>query len=640
MLTVDGLLAEENVRKALASLGSKRNGSGPDGMRISELPRYWKANHLLIESQVRASAYQYGVARKYEVIMPTGKRRLIASIDAVDRLMDRMLHQLLTPYYEQFFLPHSFAFQTGKGPPEAAVCARDYMASGLTYLCEVDLKDYFDWIPHQALLDILGQSIDDEALLDLLRGCICRTFSQAGKVVSRRRGVLQGCCVSPLFANLYLHSLDLLLDTEGWPWLRFADNLYVYASSEEEALCYYEQLCSMLENDYHLHVNTKKSGVYEALRRRVLGYDFRRTKDGSTIEVLRHEYRPRNRYPDWHRSALVETHAGGEFHLVDDGILTRDDFSLLFENADCRNPIPIEVTEQLNVYGNVMVTPAALQALNSHNIRLAYFDKHGDLMGTYTPTEHVCQTQALLAQCQLYGDRALRLEAARRMEMAGLHNMRSNLRYYHRKTGREALDEGATQLSSLIQKSNEAASVGALLMLEAQARKRYYACFDDILQNPGFAFVSRSRRPPRDPINALISFGNTLLYSKFLQLIWRTSLDPRIGVVHAANGRHHSLNLDFADIFKPVVVDRVIFTLVNRKMLSSDLHFRTEGEAVLLTTAGKRLFVDTFQKKLASRHGEGTANEMMTYGQLLMQEVNGFRAYLLHGVPYQPYKYT
>lgn len=637
MLTVDDLLAEENVRLALESFRSKRDGSGPDGMRISELPRYWKANHHLIEEQVRSSCYHYGVARKYEVIMPTGKRRLISSIDAVDRLMDRLLHQLLEPYYEQFFLPHSFAFQTGKGPPDAAACARDYVAGGLTYLCEVDLKDYFDWIPHEALLGILGQSVEDEALLDLLRECVCRSFSQAGKVIVRRRGVLQGCCVSPLFANLYLHSLDLLLDAEEWPWLRFADNLYVYAGTEEEALARYERLCTVLETDYHLHVNTKKSGVYEALKRRVLGYDLRRTKDGD-VEVVRHEYRQRNSYPDWHRSALVETRAGGEFHLVDDGILTRDDFSLLFENADCKRPIPIEVTEQLNVYGNVMVTPVALQALNSHNIRLAYFDKHGDLMGTYVPTEHACLSETFLAQCQLYTDEARRLDAARRMEIAGLHNMRSNLRYYHRKTGSVELEDGASELSALIQKANEATSVGALLMLEAQARKCYYACFNHILQSPGFTFTVRSRRPPKDQVNALISFGNTLLYSKFLQLIWRTSLDPRVGVVHATNGRHYSLNLDLADIFKPVVVDRVIFSLVNRRMLGADEHFHAEGDGVLLTSAGKRLFIDSFQKKLASCHEEDTEGAAISYAQLLAQEVDGFRSFVVNGTEYRPYK--
>lgn len=91
-----------------------------------------------------------------------------------------------------------------------------------------------------------------------------------------------------------------------------------------------------------------------------------------------------------------------------------------------------------------------------------------------------------------------------------------------------------------------------MMMLEAQARQKYYGCFNSILEGKQFYFDKRTRRPPQDPLNAMISFGNTLLYQRIANEINRTSLDIRIGIVHAAGNRPESLNLDLADLFKPI----------------------------------------------------------------------------------------
>lgn len=633
--TIDDLLSQENVRLALEHFSDKRDGAGPDGMRISQLPRYWKANHHLIEQQIREGSYQFGVVRRYEVITPRGKRRLICSIDAVDRLVERMLHQVLLPLYEPRFSDRSFGYRVGRGTLDAAQCARTYVANGYSFLCEVDLKDYFNWIPHEPLMELLSKDIKDPAILTLLRGVLTRSVMTQGKLEQQTCGVLQGAGVSPLLANVYLDSLDHLLDHDGWHWLRFADNIYVYTTSEDEALACLERLVVLLEENYHLRVNSRKAGVYDAFSRTLLGYDIRRGKDGNVLAV-RHEWRQHNTYPDWHKSALTQN-TPGEFHLVGDGILTREDFSLLFEGPDLRQHIPVETTEQLSVYGNVMVTPPALAALNAHDIRVCYVDKYGELIGTYVPSQHQTGSVAFLGQCRLYLDQQQRVLVARRMEIAGMHNMRTNLRYYHSKLRVGGLDLAAEDISQLIVKANEACTVDALMLLEAQARRTYFACFPQMLLGVDFDFQRRTRRPPRDPINALISFGNTLLYNRFLKLIWKKALDPRVGVIHATNGRHYSLNLDLADIFKPVIVDHVIFYLVNRGQLVVTQHFvKEQNGAVLLNSEGKRIFIKAFEKKLTSEHLVG--KEKVSYAKLMEQEVEAFKSLVVSGVEYKPYK--
>lgn len=199
------------------------------------------------------------------------------------------------------------------------------------------------------------------------------------------------------------------------------------------------------------------------------------------------------------------------------------------------------------------------------------------------------------------------------------------------------LDNHIKALSSDIKKMNECKSVDDLLLVEARCRELYYSAFNVILEAPEFVFSKRTKQPPMDKINALISFGNTLLYNRFQQLIWKTSLDSRIGVFHAANKRHYSLNLDFADLFKPIIVDRIIFSLINRKQLNRDSFEQRENGAVYLSSTGKRIFIEQFEEKM--RGHINIDDKTITYNALLVNELRNFLNFILTESPYKPYKY-
>ena len=146
----------------------------------------------------------------------------------------------------------------------------------------------------------------------------------------------------------------------------------------------------------------------------------------------------------------------------------------------------------------------------------------------------------------------------------------------------------------------------------------------------------RTKHPPKDAINACISFGNALLYNEFLNIIWTKGLDPSIGMLHSTNRRNYSLNLDFADIFKPIVTDRVIFSLLNRKMLGIH-HFEQREDGVFLTKAGKAIFLETYEKKL--KETLVLKGKRYTYRNLLQSEVQNFKNEIMNGKKYKPYKY-
>ena len=136
----------------------------------------------------------------------------------------------------------------------------------------------------------------------------------------------------------------------------------------------------------------------------------------------------------------------------------------------------------------------------------------------------------------------------------------------------------------------------------------------------------------------MISFGNTLLYQRIANEINRTSLDIRIGMVHAAGTRPESLNLDLADLFKPILVDRTIFTLINRKMLNKSDFIEVENDGIYISGTGKKTFIREFENKLYQK--VNIEGQERTYDFLIKREIQNIKKYIETDEKYKPYKYT
>lgn len=339
-------------------------------------------------------------------------------------------------------------------------------------------------------------------------------------------------------------------------------------------------------------------------------------------------------YGKWHESCVQ--YINKEYHIVQKGTLNKKDYSLLFENTEEKHHIPVEATEQLDLYNEVVISSNVLNTISKENVRLALYDKYGNLLGYFVPETYVQDTKTLLKQCEEYNNPKSRALMARKFEIAAVHNMRANVRYYcKQKKGK--LNEIIEYMTGEIRALNECTTLEQMLLVEARCRQQYYQTFRYFITKDGYEYERRTKRPPMDKINALISFGNTLLYNRIQQFIWKTSLDSRIGVVHAANRRHYSLNLDFADLFKPIIVDRVIFTLINKGMLDEDCFVTNMDSSVYLSEKGKKLFIEYYDNKMYSKLKSG--EKSLTYNQLIEKEIWNYQAYIREGKKYQPYKY-
>ena len=633
MFTTEELFSKKNQKMAFEHFQLKKDSSGSDGMRLSDLEQYWKMNQRKIIEEVQNQEYEPGVILIREYVNQKGKRRNIANLASIDRFITRLLAQKLNRYLSSMFLEKSFAYQEGKGVVAAVEHMKKYVEAKKKYVIEIDIKDFFDTIPLEKLFLKIKELIIDRGVLELIRKYLFCTISCDGRILQKQIGIIQGNSISPVLSNLYLHECDEWLENQNVSWVRYADNIYIFTETFEEAIPLYDHLCDFLTKKMHLRFNSEKSGIYEVSKRILLGYDI--IDNGKSIDVRKHIFREMHQYSDWHNSKLE--FLNGRYHILSDGIINKQDYSLLFENEGKKQFIPVEVTDQLNIYGNIMLASNVLLTCNVKGIRIAFFDKYGRSVGTFTPESAKTSAEMLLVQARYYLDEKARLDMARRMEIASLHNVRANLRYYDKKKKGEL--KGTVQIiTEYIMQMNQCSSINEMMLIEARARQKYYATFNEIIKAEGFYFEKRTKRPPLDALNACISFGNTLLYNYFATVIWRKGIDLSFGIVHASNRRRESLNLDFADIFKPIIVDRVIFSAVNKKMLIASRDFeKTEEGGIYLTKEGKKRFLSLYEEKLNSKIMY--KGKEMSYRQIMNEEVQQYKNELLGKGTYKPYKY-
>ena len=630
------VFSDEAIEEALTFLESRRDSCGADGMYLSELRTYWKMNRETVLSELVQERYHPGDVQMLETVNHKGKRRTIAAYNSVDRLLLRCMAQTLQAEFDPLFHDQSYAFREGRGVMAATNRVADLIREGFVWAARLDIRDYFGSIPLPELESLIDAELEDGKLFRLIQRYLHVNVIQDDQIHQVSKGIIQGCSLSPLWGNLYLNALDQRLDALEMSFCRYADDLVIAFREKQKASDFYSRLVRILREDFKLDVNQKKSGVLETARQQFLGYSFRVSGDGKSVTAFRAKRERYEIYRDWNQSNIRRIDR--DYHIINDGILSKKDYTLLFENEDGKRYIPVETMGTLNIHSNAIFSADFFRFAAQKRLCVNIFDRYGNAVGRFTPSDNGIRGKSMLKQAKIYLDEKRRLQIARTLEISAFHNLRANLRYYAKTRRSEKLNEGIQLISGAIKELNEAADIGAMMLIEARGRQTYYAMFNEIIQNSDFLFTSRTRRPPRDPLNALISYGNTYLYHRVAAEIEKSSLDIRIGFLHSTNNRSQSLNLDIAELFKPLIVDRAIFTLVNKRMLDASEHFEdVEEGGVYLNHAGKRIFINELDAKMYQKQTQD--NKPVSYETRIREEVSKLFRHIMYDEPYKPYKY-
>jgi len=240
----------------------------------------------------------------------------------------------------------------------------------------------------------------------------------------------------------------------------------------------------------------------------------------------------------------------------------------------------------------------------------------------------------ILKQAKFYEDEVKRLIIAKQFIKGAAANTLKILKYYNRRE--KNLNEYIVEIENLIEIMNEQNTVNEAMAYEGQIKQSYYKAFNTIIDNKEFSFDKRTRRPPKDYLNALISFSNSIIYTQVLSEIYQTHLDPRIGFLHTTNFRRFTLNLDVAEIFKPVIGDRTIFSCLNKKIIT-EKDFDKDLNGIMLNDKGRKKFLQHFEERLKQTIKHSKLNKQVSYRRLMRLELYKLEKHLMEEEMYKPF---
>ncbi|MFO3797092.1 MAG: CRISPR-associated endonuclease Cas1, partial [Anaerolineales bacterium] len=276
--------------------------------------------------------------------------------------------------------------------------------------------------------------------------------------------------------------------------------------------------------------------------------------------------------------------------------------------------VPLIKVEEVVIVGDSTLTPQAMAALLDQGVVISFLSPYGQFRGRIEPGERK-NSPLRLAQVRVHDDPQRSFRLAKQFVLGKLHNARTLLLRANRRAEDAEIASAAASLREIEDqveglesdgappeargKPQAGSALGSLQGLEGAAAARYFSIFGHLLRtDTGLSFDARSRRPPRDPINALLSFGYTLLLHQAIAALQVAGLDPYIGFLHSTQYSKPALALDLMEEFRPIIADSVVLTLINNRVLGRE-DFIEEFGAWRLKDEARRTFLQKFEERMS-----------------------------------------
>ncbi len=624
--TVEDLLA------GCAVLRSKDKFSpGFDKMTPDAADTWIRINGEKLCRRLNEAGYDAMPASGFNVAKANGQYRRLARLTAIDSVIQTVIIEKLESFTQSVFSPHSFAYIRGRGTGAALKKFCSY-AGSYPYGAKIDPKSCFDNIDFDILEAALKKLNFTMKAAGLLMEFAKMPVIVEGQVLKRDRGIIQGAPVSGLLCNIYFHALDKELESKRIPFIRYADDIVILASSYREAKDACDYIGSFFEKNLALKVNKSKTFVGESEKMVYLGNKFIRDKTGRV--VIRSGERGAAVHYEWYQHRPINS--ARSIDILSDGILRQKDYSALFDTDAAKSVIPLETVDRINIFSSVVFDSGFLDAVSRAGVYVNLFGRDYSFRGRFIPSGALKDQRLIFEQLAAYNNPEQRLQLAKEFDLASVHNLRLNIRYYNKNYPDKAFTSALNRINDLYRRMKETDDYENLLLIEAKIRSAYYGCYDGFLRNDKFVFGERSKRPPLNEVNSMISFGNVVLYNYIATEILKSSLDIRIGYLHASNRRLESLNLDIAEIFRPLIVDRIIFTLINKGEISSDC-FESSGDGgIYLNEDGKRILIREFYNKLGTT--QMIKDKSFSYAMLIDEEIRKLTRRFRNGEKYKAFR--
>lgn len=537
--------------------------------------------------------------RAASIPKPGGGARQLGISSLKDQIVERSALCVLDTLVDPWLLPFSFAYRRGLGVNDAVRSLTLMRNEGCTHVLRLDIADCFDNIPRRPVLEKLGTIIHDARLEQIVRLLVYRPAAAQGK--SRRLGLHQGSCLSPLLCNVYLDDFDSAMMTAGFRVIRYADDIAI--PLENPGL--------LREADDAARTTLTKLGLAVSEAKRSLrSFDDGVTFLGQTVTAGSTAAAEASSHPI--RSTVYVTEQGSVLR-------TKGERMRVEVDGEQRFSIGWNRTRRVIAVGRVALTTPFLHHALTSGVDVVVMTANGRSTGRL---HNPFRTNATARHLQHLAveDAELSLDIARAIVAGKISNMRTGLL---RLAGRKAFTTAAPLVQAMAHRRNsiaQAENIQSLMGIEGAASHAYFSGLRESL-DAAWGFQHRQRRPPPDPINSMLSFGYTLLAHDTAGAVEAAGLDPEFGFLHGAQGNRPALALDLMEEFRPLIVDPVVLRCVNTGIVRpNDFEFTESADGkttCLLSPEARKRFLAAYERRMLTLFSYPRAGRRVSYRQSL-----------------------
>jgi CRISPR-associated protein Cas1 len=645
----DSLAAPQRLAAALAHFHQAGTAAGIDGVTPADASAEAEEVVRSIRHLLESGEYRPKTLRGIVLEKPHGGLRALAVPTVADRCVQRAAVEILGPAIDTLLEDCSFAYRKGFSRTQAASAIQRAHDAGYRYVLDADIEGFFDAVAWDRLRAKLEALYPLDGIAGLIMEWVAAPVIYEGRTIVRTQGLPQGSPISPLLANLFLDEFDEELLGRDYRLVRYADDFIVLCRDLSEAerarddaraalealglrlhpdktsvtsfdagfsyLGYLFCRSTVVERKKMPHATSTPAGALEVGALSWLAQvPFKRAAaiaaNGQCEPPGRPETAPLQEVRPTHRFQANPVYLSGYGTRV-----WKQGGRLVVEEQDGdKSEIALREISHVVMIGRVGMTMPALLALARHGIPVYACKRSGELdvpLVQQTPDWRLWAAQGAKAD-----DEKLCLDISRAIVQAKLHNSATLAVRFAMAEARST----ASRIRLLERSCLNQPSLDGLRGLEGRGAALYFGMLRDSLPQE-WGFKTRERHPPPDPVNALLSLGYTLLYNHVSSALEEAGMNPRIGFFHQPRGAYHALACDLQEEFRHLV-DALVWSLIRRREICpNDFDPSADGRyPCLLSTAARRHFIKSFEKRLASSFQPDGWAQKITYREFIYRQ--------------------
>jgi len=594
-----------------------------------------------LQRELEQEIYSPQPALGFYISKKSGGSRLISIPTVIDRIVQRFILHEIYPILEEIYSDSCHAYRPGRGVKTAIEQAEEVYSSSPTWVIKADISQFFDSLCHPLLMTQLEGLCLAPAWVDLIADQLQSEVRVHGYPIHRNQGVLQGSILSGALANLYLSDFDRRCLAAGMKLIRYGDDFVVLTEGLLEATRFLRDLEEWI-TDVRLQLHPDKTRIIAPHEEfTFLGYQFqageiiapvRKTpqprsqpKKASTpnkrplaCSVVRGKSGPKTRFLDSWQDTMTTLYVTEQQAYVR---VKHQQFHVL-HNSDLVIAVPVNRVSHMVLFGCCNLSHGAISLALRRRIPILFLSYQGRYFGRLQ-TDGTSQVKYLRRQVECAADPEFVLRQAKAIVGGKLHNCRILLLRLNRRSSHQTPEATASieQLKDYLEKVPGAESLESLLGYEGQGTRIYFQGLASLIHDP-FVFERRTRRPPTDPVNSLLSLGYTLVHQNLHSLVQGVGLHPHFGNLHVPRDNHPALVSDLIEEFRAPLVDSLVMFLLNSQIFKlEDFTAPDARGGVYLYPDRLKVFLKHWQERLQSQVTHPHTGYQVSYFRCLELQV-------------------